>query len=108
APLLVLARPWLRIWRALPLRARRALGRGLRDGQRTAALRLMWPGGGGPAPSFVLFSGVLLTWHLPALFDATLRSDTLRALEHTLFFGTAVMFWKQVIDSPPLRASLDP
>jgi cytochrome c oxidase assembly factor CtaG len=54
----------------------------------------------------VLFSTVLLAWHLPALFDATLRSEGLHALEHTLFFATAVMFWKQVIDSPPLRASL--
>ena len=58
-------------------------------------------------PSFILFTGVLLAWHLPVLFDATLRSNTLHALEHTLFFATALMFWKQVIPSPPLRARLD-
>ena len=40
------------------------------------------------------------------LFDATLRSGALHALEHTLFFGTALMFWKQVIPSPPLRVRL--
>ncbi len=54
----------------------------------------------------MLFSVVLLGWHVPALFDATLRSGALHALEHTLFFTTAVMFWKQVIPSPPLRARL--
>jgi putative membrane protein len=107
-PLLVLARPWLRIWRALPLGARRSLGRSLLQGQRTAPLRWVWGTLGRPVPSFVLFSSVLLAWHLPALFDATLRSSALHALEHTLFFGTAVMFWKQVIDSPPLHASLGP
>jgi putative membrane protein len=105
-PLLVLARPWLRIWRALPLGTRRSLGRGLLQGRRTAPLRSLWRTLGSPVPSFVLFSTVLLAWHLPVLFDATLRSEALHALEHTLFFGTAVMFWKQVIDSPPLHASL--
>ncbi len=47
-----------------------------------------------------------LAWHVPALFDATLRSTTLHAFEHTLFFLTAVLFWKQVIPSPPLHARL--
>jgi cytochrome c oxidase assembly factor CtaG len=30
----------------------------------------------------------------------------LHVLEHGLFFATALMFWKQVIHSPPLRARL--
>jgi cytochrome c oxidase assembly factor CtaG len=107
-PLLVLARPWLRIWRALPLGARLSLGRSLLHGQRTAPLRWLWGTLGSPTLSFILFSTVLLAWHLPALFDATLRSEPLHALEHTLFFATAMMFWKQVIDSPPLHASLGP
>lgn len=105
-PLLVLARPWLRLWRALPLGARRSLGRSLVHGRRTAPLRWVSRKLGRPAPSFVLFSVVLLAWHVPALFDATLRSTALHVLEHTLFFGTAVMFWKQVIDSPPLHADM--
>jgi putative membrane protein len=107
-PLLVVARPWVRLWRALPLSARRSLGRSLVLGRRTEPLRWAWRALGTPAPSFVLFSVVLLAWHIPALFDATLRSGTLHALEHTLFFLTALMFWKQVIHSPPLRAPLGP
>ncbi len=105
-PLIVLARPWVRLWRALALNTRRSLGRGLALGERTAPLRWASRTLGRPLPSFVLFSVVLLAWHLPALFDATLRSGTLHALEHTLFFTTALMFWKQVIDSPPLHARL--
>jgi cytochrome c oxidase assembly factor CtaG len=105
-PLLVVARPWVRLWRSLPLAARRSLARSLVLSRRTAALRWTCRALGRPAPSFVLFSGVLLAWHLPVLFDATLRSSALHALEHTLFFSTALMFWKQVIHSPPLLASL--
>jgi putative membrane protein len=105
-PLLAVARPWVRLWRAVPLSWRRPTGRSLALGQRMAPLRSISRTLGGPLPSFLLFSVVLLAWHLPALFDATLRSGTLHALEHTLFFLTALMFWKQVIDSPPLHARL--
>lgn len=107
-PLIVLARPWIRIWRALPLGARRALARWLVRGERATprALRAVSHMLGTPLAAFVAFNGVLLAWHVPALFDATLRSQALHALEHTLFFGTALMFWKHVIDSPPLRAPL--
>ena len=104
-PLIVLARPWVRLWRVLPLPARQRLGRSLARGRLSGLRRL---GGflGAPLPTFLLFCGVVLIWHVPVLFDATLHSESLHALEHTLFFATALMFWKQVIDSPPLSAPL--
>ncbi len=105
-PLIVLARPWVRLWRVLPLPARQSLGRSLARGH-LSGLRPLGAFLGAPLPTFVLFSGVMLVWHLPALFDATLESQTLHALEHILFFTTALMFFKQVIDSPPLHAPLD-
>jgi putative membrane protein len=105
-PLIVLARPWIRLWRSLPLDLRRWLARGLGQGARTRWLRSVSRALGSPQAAFVAFSAVLLIWHVPALFDATLRSSALHALEHTLFFTTAVMFWKQVIHSPPLHARL--
>jgi cytochrome c oxidase assembly factor CtaG len=106
APLFVIAAPWIRLWRCLPLDTRRWLARGLSHGQRTAPLRAIGRALGRPVPSFVAFSVVLLGWHVPALFDATLESSTLHAFEHTLFFCTALLFWKQVIPSAPLRIRL--
>ncbi|HXR28056.1 MAG TPA: cytochrome c oxidase assembly protein [Solirubrobacteraceae bacterium] len=108
APLLVLARPWIRLWRALPLDWRAPLARGIGLGGHAAPLRAASRTLGRPAVSFVLFSGVLLVWHVPAMFDATLTSSALHALEHTLFLATALLFWKQVIPSPPLHAPLSP
>lgn len=106
-PLIVIARPWIRLWRGLPLGARLSLGHGLAQGGRAAPLRSLSRTLGSPLPSFVLFSGVLLSWHVPALFDATLHSTAVHALEHALFFSTALLFWKQVLPSPPLHARLD-
>ena len=108
APLFVLGTPWVRLWRCLPLQTRRWLARGISLGRRTAALRALGRGLGAPVPSFACFSLVLLAWHLPFMFDATLRSSALHALEHTMFFATAVLFWKQVIPSAPLRVRLAP
>ena len=73
---------------------------------RTRWLRALSRALGSPQAAFVAFSAILLVWHVPSLFDATLRSSALHALEHSLFFAGAVLFWKQVIDSPPLRAPL--
>jgi putative membrane protein len=106
APLFVIACPWIRIWRCLPLRTRMRLARGLAHGRRTTPLRSISRTLGRPAPSFIAFSVVLLGWHVPALFDATLHSTALHALEHTLFFVTALMLWKQLILSPPLHTRL--
>ncbi len=106
APLIVLSRPWTRLWRSLPLSTRRSLARTFAVEERTAPLRRLVHWLGRPSSSFVLFSVVLLGWHLPALFDATLSSVAVHALEHTLFLVTATMFWKQVIPSAPLRAVL--
>jgi putative membrane protein len=106
APLIVLGRPWIRLWRSLPLDLRRWLARNLSQGERTRWPRSVSRALGSPPAGFLAFSIVLLVWHVPALFDATLRSSALHALEHTLFFATAVMFWKQVIHSPPLHARL--
>jgi putative membrane protein len=106
APLMVLAQPWIRLWRCLPLDARRWLAHHLSHGRRTAPLRALTHALGTPLAGFLLFSAVLLSWHIPVLFDATLSNGFLHALEHTLFFATALMFFKQVIASPPLHTTL--
>jgi putative membrane protein len=105
-PLLVLSRPWSRMWRGLSLDSRRALARAVVLGAPARPLRGAARALGRPLPSFVAFTAALFAWHVPGLFDATLRSGLLHALEHFLFFSTAMLFWKHAIDSPPLRAPL--
>jgi putative membrane protein len=39
----------------------------------------------------------LWIWHVPVLFEATLTNEAVHALQHTLFFGTALMFWQAVL-----------
>jgi len=105
-PLLVLARPWSRLWRGLTLDSRRTLARAFTARATGIRVRGAASALAQPLPSFIAFSVVLLAWHVPSLFDATLRSAPLHALEHMLFFSTALLLWKHAIHSPPLRAPL--
>ena len=106
APLFVLSRPWPRLWRALPLGLRRPLARAVVQSRPAAPLRSAARLAGSPAGALALFTVVLLGWHAPALFEATLESEAVHIFEHVLFFAVAVLFFKHLIPSPPLRAPL--
>ncbi len=101
-PLILLGRPWPRMWRALPLHSRTMIGRTLARAGWTAPLRAL----ARPGPAWLLFNVTLVGWHIPGAYDATLRSGTLHDLEHAMFFFTGLLFWARVIDPGPLRPRL--
>jgi putative membrane protein len=96
-PLLLLGRPWPRMLRPVALRARRPLARTILVGSSLAGVRAWCEWLASPLQAFVLFNGVLLAWHVPALFDLTLRSTVVHDLEHALFFSTALLFWRHLV-----------
>jgi putative membrane protein len=104
-PLLLLGRPWPRVSRAFPLETRRAVVGTLFG---SALLRRVAEWVGAPLQSFVLFNGVLLAWHVPALYDLTLRSQLVHDVEHALFFATALLFWRHLAPSGRSRVLSDP
>lgn len=54
-----------------------------------------------PWPATLLFNVVLLVWHVPALYDATLTTEPLHVFEHLTFIAVGVVFWWPIVD--PLR-----
>ncbi len=105
-PLLALARPWTRMWRGLPISYRRSLTRSVMRERRWAPLRRGAIFAGGPLVSWLIFNVSFCAWHLPVLYDAALRWPIVHALEHFVFFATALLFWTRVIYSPPWRSPL--
>lgn len=51
-----------------------------------------------PAPAVVLSTAALWFWHLPAVYNAQLSNEVIHALEHMLFIGAFVFFWRPLID----------
>jgi putative membrane protein len=106
APLLALASPWTRMWRALPLRLRRSVARPLFLQPRLAWLRALYHQVSRPSVIWVLAAANLWLWHLPPLYDLTLSNHLVHHLEHTLFLVLGIAFWAHLIDQRPFRAPL--
>ncbi|MHB8717634.1 MAG: cytochrome c oxidase assembly protein [Candidatus Dormibacteria bacterium] len=51
-----------------------------------------------PAVALLLFTVVLLVWHIPALYDATLTTEPIHVVEHLSFIAVAVVFWWPIVD----------
>lgn len=51
---------------------------------------------------------VMIAWHLPFLYDLTLRSEAVHVFEHLTFIATGLLFWWPVLEAtaPSLRAGL--
>lgn len=105
-PLLLLGRPWPRLLRPLPLRARRKLARTILVGPTLSGARRLMLWLTAPLQAFALFNGTLLAWHLPRLYDLTLRDGPVHDLEHALFFSTALALWVHLIPGASSRPRL--
>lgn len=50
-----------------------------------------------PVPAQVVFGVVMLSWHLPVLYDLTLRSEPVHVFEHLTFMAGGALFWWPVV-----------
>ena len=50
-----------------------------------------------PLVAFTFFNAVLVLWHMPVLYDLTLRERDIHILEHVMFLGVAVLMWWPVL-----------
>src|ERR1700722_1995762 len=71
-PLFLLARPWPRMWRALPLETRTSVARTVANARWTSPIRAL----SRPLPAWLLFCATIVGWHIPGAYDSTLTSGT--------------------------------
>ena len=105
-PLILLGRPGPRLLRVLPLQARRPLARTVLTGMRFAPVRRFVSRLAAPLPAFAMFNFTLLVWHLPFLYDLTLRNELVHDCEHALFLGTGLVFWVHLLPAATGRPAL--
>src|SRR3989449_4826547 len=54
-----------------------------------------------PLAAGLLFTGPIVIWHVPALYEAALRHHNLHILQHLVFLTTAVIMWWPVLSPVP-------
>ena len=47
--------------------------------------------------AFILFNVTLIVWHIPALYELTLRNEFVHNVEHAMFFWTGVLSWWPIL-----------
>lgn len=107
--LIALGAPWLPLLSGLPRPWRARLGRAV-QGLRRWRRRNAWTRRvSQPAVPIVGFNVAMVGWHLPAAYDLAERNAFVHlAVEHTSFFGLALLLWLQLVGSYPLRPALSP
>jgi putative membrane protein len=100
-PLILLADPFRTAWAGYLA----AQGRPIAvDGTWPARVMRVLHGGPRAAAVVVLaFSVDLLVWHLPSIYNATLRIASVHDIEHLTFLVMGLLFWDQVIS--PVKAT---
>ena len=63
-----------------------------------------------PIAAQVVAAAVMIAWHVPALYDATLRSESLHVVEHLTFIGAGLVLYWPVLQATSAHARwrLDP
>jgi cytochrome c oxidase assembly factor CtaG len=93
APLIVLGRPYAASQWALSLRGRHAM----RQMTHHRHVQETWRLVSAPFAVWLLHAVVLWVWHVPSLYQRTLDNEMIHAAQHTMFFGTALLFWWTLI-----------
>jgi putative membrane protein len=52
-----------------------------------------------PVPAQLIAAAVMVGWHLPSLYDATLRNEELHVLEHLMFIASGLLLYWPIIDA---------
>jgi putative membrane protein len=89
APLIAACHPGVTLLYAMPPNIRRSMGSWIAQVESAPLLSIVFL----PLGAFLLHAASLWLWHIPQLYQATLESDLIHALQHLSFFLSGVLFW---------------
>jgi putative membrane protein len=100
-PLILLADPFRTAWAGYLAAQGRAIA--VEGTWPARVMRVLHAGPRAATVVVLAFSIDLLVWHVPAIYNATLRIASVHDLEHLTFLVVGLLFWDQVIS--PVKAT---
>ena len=58
-----------------------------------------------PVQAQLIAAAVMIAWHIPFLYDATLRSEPLHVVEHLMFIGSGLVLWWPLVSATSEKAN---
>ncbi len=52
-----------------------------------------------PIPAQLIAAVVMIAWHIPTLYDATLANESLHILEHVMFIGSGLVLYWPIVEA---------
>lgn len=89
APLVAASCPSVTLLYAVPQSKRRPVGSWIATVEGSVLFSMIFA----PLGAFLIHAAALWIWHIPFLYQATLDSDLIHALQHLSFFLSGVLFW---------------
>jgi putative membrane protein len=89
APLMMAGRPIVAALWALP----GGLRNSVTHGRGVTWMRSAWSGLTLPIVAWALHGATVWVWHMPVLYEAAVRSESVHAVQHITFVATAALFW---------------
>jgi cytochrome c oxidase assembly factor CtaG len=94
APLLVWAHPMPVLMRSPPLPIRKAIARLWNKSGLFVIVRALER----PAASWIVFCGIVIVWHVPAVYRWAVGGEIRHSLMHLSFLGSGLLFWSVVLE----------
>lgn len=105
--LVVIGAPWIPLAFALPVSTRRRVARFVFLGKFSRPLKQLGRVIRAPWTGFIALNGVMILWHIPALFDEAETNGAIHIwLMHGSFFVAGLLFWLQLLPSHPFTPKL--
>ena len=102
--MVVLGAPWLPLMFFLPVSARRRVGRFIYLSGGAKWLRALGRAVRDPWVALISFNAVMIFWHIPKWFELSESNGFVHVwLMHGSFLVTGVLFWLQILPSPPVK-----
>ena len=57
-----------------------------------------------PVPAQLIAAVIMVAWHLPVLYDATLRNENIHVLEHLMFIASGLVLFWPIVEATSVHA----